>query len=174
MRVRLRGPLGASTITLNDGATVGDLRSSIAEKTALTEFDIKHGYPPKPLQLGENTDLLSSLHVRLDGEQLTVSAYDAPSNLKRGALNDVSAKHDTVSETAGTPLHKHGPESRPSSMVSFAGMPGTNSLTSSGASKIKLAGPVSLKRKEKEMDVPELPLPDRGATMGTRTLCIPD
>src|SRR5271165_2756500 len=90
MRIRLRGPSGASTLNLEESATVRDLRSSITEKTALTRFDLKYGYPPKPLQLSEDNALLSSLDIPLDGEQLIISAQDG-----------LASERSTEQKTAG-------------------------------------------------------------------------
>lgn len=39
MRLRVRGPNGATALTLADDATVGDLLSQIAEKTQLAQFE---------------------------------------------------------------------------------------------------------------------------------------
>lgn len=132
MRARLRAPGGASTVELADDATVGDLISKIVEKTSLSSFDIKYGYPPKPLLLDRSETLrpLKDLGIKLDGEQLTIS-------------------------------HKELPVAPQSSQD------GTQGVTSSkGAGQHGSAGPVSLQRKGIEGDVPELPLPDRGATLG--------
>ena len=81
MRIRIRGPGGVSVVTLPDGsATVGDLLREITEKTSITIFDIKYSYPPKPLPLDQSqrSQLLSDLDVKLNGEQLIISAREAP------------------------------------------------------------------------------------------------
>lgn len=67
MRLRLRGPAGASMINLADnGATIADLLSEITKATTITNFDIKYGYPPKPLLLNqyEKTKQLKDLDVK--------------------------------------------------------------------------------------------------------------
>ncbi len=172
MRIRLRGPSGASTLSLPEDATVANLRSSITEKTSLTRFDIKYGYPPKPLYLLSPTTLLSSLDVRLDGEQLTISANDGPSADEKTAENDAagvqSAKNDVQSAS-----QKDSPASWSSGQVTFAGMSSTGATKRTGDPTAKAKDPISLKRKGKDMEVPELPLADRGATMGKWTLCYP-
>jgi len=78
MRIRIRGPAGQFTIFLEDTATVHDLESKISEKTALKSFDIRYGYPPKPLQLGqfEPTQTISEIGTNLNGEQLIISRRD--------------------------------------------------------------------------------------------------
>ncbi|KAI5301942.1 ubiquitin-specific protease otu1 [Ascosphaera pollenicola] len=74
MRLRIRGPSGQSTVELGDGATVEDLKSCILEKTGLSSYEIKYGYPPRPLNLGDaaSTDLVTSIGLA-SGEQLTVT-----------------------------------------------------------------------------------------------------
>ena len=80
MRVRIRGPTGQATINLpKESATIGDLRTHITEKTSIIDFDIKYGYPPKPLSLQDHDAAvrLSDFSVDLDGEQLIVSPATA-------------------------------------------------------------------------------------------------
>jgi ubiquitin thioesterase OTU1 len=166
MRIRLRGPSGASTIILDNDATVRDLRSAITEKTNLVKYDIKHGYPPKPLHLGEDAALLSSLEVRLDGEQLTIAAQDGQASVKGVAQK--SAGTTEVISTAVPPQTDN--DLQTASTVSFAGMASPKVPTPAGDLKSKSTAPVSLKRKDKPMEVPELPLPSRGATMGMKKL----
>lgn len=76
MRFRVRGPSGQSTVTLDDSATIQDLRTQIAEKTGLTTFDVKYGYPDlKPLALDQFSpeQSVSEIGVNLHGEQLIVA-----------------------------------------------------------------------------------------------------
>jgi ubiquitin thioesterase OTU1 len=156
MRARLRAPGGASTITLADDATVQDLLSEITSKTSLTSFDIKYGYPPKPLLLDdkEKSLSLSKLYVKLDGEQLTISARETPS------AGDGTKEESKESQTSVT--QDVAPES-----FSFTGV--TEPSAPSGK---KTQKPIGLQKKAMEGDVPELPLPDRGATMGSSRLNI--
>ncbi|OOQ86882.1 putative OTU-like cysteine protease [Penicillium brasilianum] len=82
MRLRVRGPSGQSTITLDDSATVQDLRAQIADKTGLTSgfFDVKYGYPDlKPLDLDrfQPNQPLADMGVNLNGEQLIVAPRDS-------------------------------------------------------------------------------------------------
>lgn len=162
MRIRLRGPSGASIISLGEYATVGDLLSQISEKTSLTNFDIKYGYPPKPLHLNQEGTLLSALDVSLDGEQLTISAQDRSTG--SGGSVEIANKEKNLNASRATNVkEKTSPQSAGS--ISFAGMSATKDTENSAAPK-KETGPVSLQRKAMDRDVPELPLPDRGATMG--------
>lgn len=82
MRIRVRGPEGQAAITLPDDATVSTLLSEIAKATSLQDFDVKYSYPPQPLQLDRSTASttpLSSLGIKLNGEQLIVSNRAPPS-----------------------------------------------------------------------------------------------
>lgn len=146
---------------------MGDLRSSITEKTSLTRFDVKYGYPPKPLYLDKATDLLSSLDVNIDGEQLTISAYDGPDTGGEVLKKDAGISKGTNKAVTSSP-HKNRAESQSSSQIFFAGMPGTKAPKElkPGGPTDRLNDPISLKPKSKMMEVPELPLPDRGATIG--------
>jgi ubiquitin thioesterase OTU1 len=131
MRTRLRAPGGSSTITLPDDANVSDLIAQITEKTSLTSFDVKYGYPPQPLLLSQydSSESLSKLGIKLDGEQLTISARDPPIEpTPTVATKDVQ--------------HPAGPAS------------------------LKGHKPIGLKKKNIEEEVPELPMPSRGATLG--------
>lgn len=154
MRMRLRGPEGTSTITLPDDAQVRDLISEIISQTSISDFDVKYGYPPQPLLLSQSDPSLplSQLDVKLNNEQLTVSARDSPSSARAAAPPppssipvDVASKRQEGPTKAGEPTY------------SFAGIGGSSS---------KPAGPVALKRKGMDGDVPEVSLPDRGATLG--------
>ncbi|KAL4983053.1 hypothetical protein BDW68DRAFT_42368 [Aspergillus falconensis] len=80
MRIRIRCPSGQFTVILAEDAAVGDLRNEIVEKTGLTTYDVKYGYPPKPLSLDhtETHQKLAELGIQLDREQLIISAKDGP------------------------------------------------------------------------------------------------
>lgn len=71
MRLRIRGPSGQSTVTLDDSATVQTLKDSIQKETSLTSFDVKYGYPPKVLALDQwpSSKPLAEVGVRLNGER---------------------------------------------------------------------------------------------------------
>lgn len=166
MHIRLRGPSGASTLNLGEDATVGDLQSSITEKTSLTRFDIKYGYPPKPLYLDSPTTLLSSLDVCLDGEQLTISAHDGP-GIEEKAVEKGAGVSQSASKDISSSSHKDSAESRSIGQMTFAGISDAKAPKEHSSSTPISKDPIPLKRKGKDMEVPELPLPDRGATMGT-------
>ncbi|KAE9369590.1 putative ubiquitin thioesterase otu1 [Stipitochalara longipes BDJ] len=152
MRTRLRAPGGASTVTLPDDATVGDLIAQITEKTSLASFDIKYGYPPKPLLL-EETDKalpLSKLEVKLDGEQLTISAK----------ADDEPVAPEPIKQSP-----KKASQNVPPTPDSFS----FTDLPSPSAKKLP-TGPVSLQRKTMEGDVPTEPFAERNATVVLRVM----
>lgn len=74
-RFRIRGPAGQSTALLDDTATIRDLKSKITEATGLTYFEIKYGYPPKPLDFSDrdSSTLLAQLGLSINGEQFTIT-----------------------------------------------------------------------------------------------------
>ena len=119
LRIRIRGPSGQSTVTLDDNATVEVLRKQIADSTKLNSFDVKYGYPPKALALAsyESDQLLSSLDIKLNGEQLLVtrsetvsagqtSTNDAVQNAAKQA-NKVASKVVSHSESAPLSLTRN-------------------------------------------------------------------
>ncbi|CAG8982463.1 hypothetical protein HYALB_00009957 [Hymenoscyphus albidus] len=148
MRARLRAPGGVSTITLADDATIQHLIAEIKEKTSISNFDVKYGYPPRPLRLEqyEKSQLLSTLDVKLDGEQLTISPRDDPST------------------TPSAPAVSQGGANKVTAHFSFTNAPGSQP---SGEKKHK---PIALKTKVMDEDVPEIPLPGHGATLVLRVM----
>lgn len=81
MRVRVRGPNGQSTLTLEATATVAELSALITEQTGLGSFDVKYGYPqPQPFDLSryDPSQKLTDIDVKLNGEQLIVNSKETP------------------------------------------------------------------------------------------------
>ena len=79
MRIRIRGPSGQSVLTIAPNSTLQDLQQAISEKTGIADFEIRYGFPPKPLLLDFPKSLqLSDLGIPLDGEQLIVSRKGPP------------------------------------------------------------------------------------------------
>lgn len=183
MRIRLREPAGQTTLTLADEATVEELQSQIREKTAIPAFDVKYGYPPKPLILEgyEKAAKLSEIGVKLDGEQLIVSRSHAiPS--ESAQLPDNSASPPNSPTTNGpssnkTSTYKSISQSTASSF-SFADVgtaPPTPPVPAStiGTSSQGIARkPLSLARRPSAMDqdTPEFPLPTHGSTVVLRIM----
>lgn len=170
MKIRLRDPAGQTTLSFPDSATVDDLQTTITQQTALIAFDLKYGYPPKPLVLGEfqKTEKLSELGIKLDGEQLIVSrSYQTPAKPGTRQQEVEGPKQPTnASNIAATTTNKE-PTNIPSSGFSFAGVGVAPSPPPSQSPKS-----LSLNRKQssKEMDAPELPVATHGATMILRIM----
>jgi len=91
MRLRIRGPQGATQVTLESTATWSDLKHEISAKTGVPDFDLKYGYPPQPFNTEsiENHVLLSDLPIKLEGEQLIVM----PRNLQAQLSNPLGNSH---------------------------------------------------------------------------------
>jgi ubiquitin thioesterase OTU1 len=150
MRVRLKGPAGAATLTLAEDATVGNLIDEIARESGVARFEVKHGYPPQPLSLtdSQRLDLVTSLDVKLNGETLTIIP-----------VREVDSNSDTqASQSTQTRKVQEATETRGAS--SAFGM-------QSGRPKEKSMKPISLSKQAMAEEVPELPLPELGATLGT-------
>ncbi|KAM5430918.1 ubiquitin-specific protease otu1 [Microsporum canis] len=105
MRLRVRGPNGQSTVTLEDTATVEELLQSISQATSLTSYDIKYGYPPQPLTLNQfdaKTQVVD-IGVNLNGEQLIVSQREAPADKPLSSAEQQPSEQQ-VRERSSTPL----------------------------------------------------------------------
>ena len=150
MRIRVRGPQGQSVITLADTATVEELRAQISKTTSIKSFEVKYGYPPKPLELapGSASLKLSDLGINLNGEQLIVS--EDP-----GSVPSTESRNDAERSTKGAinanPIHP----SRPAAQS-------TNHT----------AGQQLLPAHDEDAptDAPELPLPSHASTLVLRIM----
>ncbi|KAJ5116480.1 hypothetical protein N7456_000828 [Penicillium angulare] len=111
MRMRVRGPSGQSTVTLDESATVHDLQREIAQCTSLTSFDVKYGYPNlQPLELDqlESNQRISDIGINLNGEQLIVAQRETqreaqPSSLpisQPGPASQQPAQQSWISQTS--------------------------------------------------------------------------
>ncbi|OAX81150.1 hypothetical protein ACJ72_04509 [Emergomyces africanus] len=158
MRIRIRGPSGQSTISLHENATIRDLQALISEKTALASYDIKYGYPPKQLDLGQldSTRPIAEIGTNLDGEQLIISKKE-----------DESA--------TGTPVSLSQQQQQHRSFTTDT----TNQNDSNGAAQTSpsaqrdISKPLSLARKQNtdiENDPPEIPSPEHGGTVVLRIM----
>lgn len=77
MRVRVRGPTGQTTITLDQTTTVAEFTQLIKEHTGLTTFEIKYGFPNLQalrIEQYDPTQKLTEIGVNLNGEQLIVNS----------------------------------------------------------------------------------------------------
>ena len=161
MRLRIRGPSGQSTVTLDDTATVETLRKTIEAQTALTHFDIKYGYPPRPLDLSDipADHRLATLSIRLNGEQLIISP--ATSQAKQS-----TTKETTTPQKAPVSVPTAGPSRQPVASKPSAG------LGKAQPSSKSSVPPLSLARKDPfEMtDPPEIDIPELGGTLVLRVM----
>ncbi len=164
MRLRIRGPAGQATISLAETATVGDLQSQVTEKTSIPAFDLKYGYPPKPLPIKDYDAAtpLSEIGIKLDGEQIIVSATTIGPN-KHIPSVEVGRKPPDPGSNASL---ANG-TSTTTSAFSFAGVGTAPSTPAPKPSK-----PLSLSRKptSQNMDAPELPLLTHSSTLILRIM----
>ncbi|EOD51781.1 putative ubiquitin thioesterase otu1 protein [Neofusicoccum parvum UCRNP2] len=146
MRIRVRGPSGVTTITLDDHATVAELQSTIAEKSGVPVFDLKSGYPPQPLDISQFDPItaLSDTGLKLNGEQLVVAPRDVGAQLS----------HPMADSTPGP----------------AAALPGSAQARENQASELQQ--PLSLTRnaKDVESDPPEVAVPEAGGTLVLRVM----
>ena len=145
MRVRIRGPGGQATISLPETATVGDLYSQIAEHTSIASFDVKYGYPPKPLLLDayEKSKTLAEIDLKLDGEQLIISE-------KTETIDKHAAPTTKVSKSQGA----RSQPSPPNGTSQQSDKPGSLNRKSSSPSH----------------ETPEIPMPIHASTMVLRVM----
>ncbi|KAL8997063.1 MAG: hypothetical protein Q9169_003553 [Polycauliona sp. 2 TL-2023] len=153
MRLRIRGPSGQSTLLLSTESTIADLLASIRERTSISSFDVKYGYPPKPLHLDdiEPTAKLSKIPINLENEQLIVTAQATrgiiPSVIKPQPTHGAPKSQE---ETSPRAVNDNSNQNPPGSF-SFEGVgqaPTPDLLT-----RNKSPGqPLSLQRKPNSMD----------------------
>lgn len=141
------------TIDLPEDATIANLLAVITERTSIVHFDIKYGYPPKPLLFEQSQRFrpLKDLGINLNGEQLTISPKgDTSSSQVHTTSKDLSEVDRKV--PVGQTKSQHP--------FFFGG------IVSGTAPKEKSSGPVSLQKKSMAGEVPEIPMPERGSTLG--------
>lgn len=170
IRIRVREPAGQFTAQLPGTATLDDLFSVIAKRTSFSDFDIKHGYPPKPLLLREQapTIKLSEMDIKLDGETLVVSRSNTGRTKPPPAPEPAKIYPQHPSATEAPPGSNLGRKDAPiPSTFSFAGVG-----TAPPPPPTELQKPVSLNRKANtlESDAPELPLLTHAATLLLRIM----
>ena len=164
MRLRVRGPEGQSILTIAATATVAELISQVAKATSIAgELEVKYGYPPKPLPLGEldPSTLLSDTGLELDGEQLIVSeSYNASSRAKPGASEGSSDRPEHV--TADPPSH----------LTSSTSNNAAHATSGAGATaqSSNVERPLSLSRKSQNLEPPELALRSHASTVVLRVM----
>lgn len=177
MRLRIRGPSGQSTLTLSAESTVADLLGSITEATSISNFDLKYGYPPKPLLLDgiDDASRLSEIPINLEGEQILVTA-----RATQGTMSPVP-KPQTADDASKSP-HSASPgavndvsDQNPSGSFSFSGVgeaPAPGLLDSLPSQPTHSGPPLSLQRKPNSMgsDPPEIPLSSHASKVVLRIM----
>jgi ubiquitin thioesterase OTU1 len=110
IRVRVRGPTGQSTITLDESATIDEFRTQIRNQTGLNSYDAKYGYPAlQPLLLDHYPphQKLVDLDINLNGEQLIVQPKQQPTAVTTttagGSNPPVSPSVNTISTQSQSP-----------------------------------------------------------------------
>jgi ubiquitin thioesterase OTU1 len=147
MRLRFSAPSATHTVSFNDDATIGDLSAKVTELTSLIFYEIKLGFPPRPLDLTSYpTDmLLRDLPVKLDGEKVIIVSKDLPGT----EINPSAAASEPVpsNKASATPQQPVG------AGVSTKSQP-------------------SLTRKPNDMEKgpPEVPIPSYGSRLILRVM----
>ncbi|KAF2144383.1 uncharacterized protein K452DRAFT_223092 [Aplosporella prunicola CBS 121167] len=146
MRVRVRGPQGVSTIEIDEHATMAELQSSIAEKSGVPSFDLKAGYPPKPIDLSAFDPItkISDTGLKLNGEQLVVAPRDVGGKLAHPMSDSTPA--------AAAPL------------------PGSQQHRENQAAGMQEPLALSRKKTDVEADPPEVAVPTHGGTLVLRVM----
>ncbi|KAI9889027.1 MAG: ubiquitin-specific protease otu1 [Vezdaea aestivalis] len=105
MKLRIRGPSGATTVEISEDESIQKLLDIIAELTDIVKIQIRHGYPLKALPLdGVDTAApLSSLGVNLDGQQLTISPAESTAH---GGRNETDKAVSFIRQQTEEPLRK--------------------------------------------------------------------
>lgn len=80
IRIKLRTPSQVHTLSLENDATVSDLCNKVTELTEYIMWDLKSGFPPRPLDITAYplSSKLGDLPIKLNGEQLHVTPKDLP------------------------------------------------------------------------------------------------
>ncbi|OKL62935.1 hypothetical protein UA08_02087 [Talaromyces atroroseus] len=123
MRVRVRGPAGQSTITLEPSTTVAEFINLVKDTTGLAAFEIKYGYPNLQTLRIEGYDpaqKITDVGVNLNGEQLIINSKQQQQQEEEGdsagKTTDVAPKPapsqdyskgpaSSASQSTATPLH---------------------------------------------------------------------
>ena len=115
LRLRVRGPQGVATISIDSSATWHDFMKQISEQTGVkTDFDLKYGYPPQPFNtesIGSETKL-SDLPHNLNGEQLIVMPREIQAKLSNPIPSDKTRPEAVKSlppqDLTSSPAHQPG------------------------------------------------------------------
>ncbi|KAM3422458.1 hypothetical protein BST61_g2806 [Cercospora zeina] len=155
IRLRVRGPEGQATISIDSQASWRDLMHEISDKTGVADFDLKHGFPPQPLNTESinGQTKLSDLPFKLSGEQLT--------------LNPRAIQPTLSQPMAGTTPSKSATRPFPSTRKTSTSPPEPSSSLSSPSA------PLTLTRKpatDPTIEPPEIPVPHLEGVMVLRVM----
>ena len=175
MKIRLRAPSGQKTVELPEDATVGDLWLRITEETSLRHYDVRYGYPPRPLNLKgvSPSSKLRAIGLKLDNEQLILSeSTNSPSSRPKSTAAKDLPKSELPSETSKAEIRQPIEEARDSRPETFSfdgvGTAPTQQIRKPAAKPNK---PLSLNRKSDAMtEAPEVPVPHMLSTMILRIM----
>ncbi|KAL8775005.1 MAG: hypothetical protein Q9209_000484 [Squamulea sp. 1 TL-2023] len=178
MRLRIRGPSGQSNLSLPNDSTIGDLRIAITERTSLSTFDVKYGYPPKPLPLGEldNTSRLSEIPIKLEDEQLLVTAQTTGAIIPSAPNTQTPQGTPKSAQSINPKAANNVPFQTPTGSFSFSGVgeaPAQDLLESPLPIQNRNPNqPLSLQRKSNPMggDPPEIPLSSHASKVVLRIM----
>jgi len=158
MRFRVRGPNGATTISLDNSATFDELRHSISNATKLSSFGLLYGYPPQPLDLDQFAGevRLADSGFELEGEQLIVKATDIDISVQ-GTARELQSSITNVTSLS--------PTSEDGSAYSHVDRPLNRQDRATSR-------PLILSRKENDGsgDPPEIPVPSHNGTLVLRVM----
>jgi ubiquitin thioesterase OTU1 len=79
VQLRVRGPDGIARLEVEGDATMGQLVELIKDKTNVSTFTLKYGYPLKDLDLNPQTEDKTVSDFRLHGETLIIVPLEASS-----------------------------------------------------------------------------------------------
>ena len=167
MRLRLRGPSGTHTITLEDDATVGQLCGMITDVTSLIVWSLKSGFPPQPLDISQfpAETKLSDTGYKFNGEQIIVE----PENLPGVQFARATASHSTsMSNVPPSSLSSQTIPQIISSPQKTSKKP-SNPVDPPSTPKKSLPS-LTRKPNKVEDDPPEVPIPSRGGKLVLRVM----
>ncbi|KAF2207381.1 hypothetical protein CERZMDRAFT_51374 [Cercospora zeae-maydis SCOH1-5] len=132
IRLRVRGPEGQATISIDSQASWSDLMHDISDKTGVADFDLKHGFPPQPLNTESinGQTKLSDLPFKLNGEQLTLNPRTIQPTLSQPMAGTTPSRSTTKplpsTQQPSPPTHKPSSTSTPPAPLSLTRKPATN------------------------------------------------
>lgn len=158
---------------MSESATVADLIAQITEKTRISNFELKHGYPPRSLSLS-NYGLgtrVSDIGIKLDGEQLIVSETTPSASKQTPFANDLPKPLDASLSRESRTRHVGSSSSTTTSALTPSSFSFADVGTAPSPAK-KTNKPLSLTRKPTSapLDAPELPLPSHASTLVLRIM----